>query len=407
MRTNKVVTALAVTLFLMAIIGTVSAVDMKTFVGSEYTMDVPADWNYLHHVACARVPDPDAPGGYRCIEKSRGYRITDGFIMDDINLSPSKQTAYVTVNRWDNTKSSSTCSHTSSLDELADCLLADLGDRGAKGYSSYYMTINGERAWMVEMYSQYSYQGVHNLVHLYVFQLNKTVVYEIRCEAREFDKYNREYFEQMIQSFQFIGKTPEATPTPTPSSTPEPTPEPCVKYYNYTGERKYPDHFIDGYLVQPSFPDHRIVLWNHTPGVFDCSEMAAMYEWWFENRGYNATIRVQRSWLGQGHIWVMLERSDGTWIVWESTTQSAVLNETLINKKYKKFDQEYETIRDVQKAENHFGRDDDFDWWNNFDEYKDTNWCDESPNPIEVPGFGAIFAIVGLLVTAYLLRRRG
>ena len=207
--------------------------------------------------------------------------------------------------------------------------------------------------------------------------------------------------------------TPTPTPTPTPTLTPTPEPEQCVKYYNYEGEQIYADMFEDGQKIRMRFENGTSVFWIFESGffaTFDCSEMSAMHERQFENLGYHAKIRCSKFNLFKPrHCWVVLENENGSWTVFEATKQKIIKDDCKIKANYSSWGRESETIEDAIGRFYFYYT--SFNWWSQFDEYKDIDWCPieaSTPTPEEgVPGFEAVFAIAGLLAVAYLLRRRG
>jgi len=214
MKKDIVLIVIIVAVLCIGVINTVNAVEMRTFVGKDYTIDLPADWGHRH-------------GGYS------KYEIWDAF-GEDVYTPRADVGPYVMIFRWDMTKHSPQYADVSSLDKLADVKLSMSQDEGL-AVNTHWTIINGEKVWVMEGCGVYSdfYDLSVDEVHQYNLQLSETVYYTITCQSRkkDFDEYNRVYFEPMVQSFKFKDKpqeqTPEptATPTPTPTIKPTPTPE--------------------------------------------------------------------------------------------------------------------------------------------------------------------------------------
>jgi len=203
MKRDIVLIVIIVAVLCIGVINTVNAVEMETFVGNEYTIDVPADWEYYlgHPSECEYTEwelfaeDMNVPCG-----DLKGCYISQCDVAKDPRYSDA-----------------------SSLDELATIKLLRNAQRVD---TNYWTTINSERVWVME--SHRIFRNSEYEIHSHHFQFDETVYYIIDCNAlkgEEFDEYNRLYFEPMVQSFK-LKRIPALTPTPTPQPTPTPTPAP-------------------------------------------------------------------------------------------------------------------------------------------------------------------------------------
>lgn len=198
-----------------------------------------------------------------------------------------------------------------------------------------------------------------------------TCIIECRTSNKYYDEMIRDICEPAVQSFKFTGE-----PTPTQTPTPTPEPEQCLEYYiKYEGKQRHADMYKDGEKLYMYFENGTAVPWIFETSIFhtfDCSEMSAMYERRFENLGYNAKIRCTKFNLFKaGHCWVVLENKNGSWTVFEATTQKIIKDACKIKARYSSWGGEYKTIKDVPWYIRYIS----FNWWDHFDEYKDIKWC--------------------------------
>jgi len=155
-------------------------------------------------------------------------------------------------------------------------------------------------------------------------------------------------------------------------------------------------------------------------GVFDCSERSAYLEWYLENHGFEAYIAENAT---RHHVWVLV-RADLPEPL-ERPIKGLYAIETTENPpkvwagccEWMRYSNIFVDIHEAYQWSNT-----EFDWWNvvkhitplgsdsdgvpdkyDHDSYKPDI---QTKSDAKTPGFEVMFAIVGLLVVTYLLKRR-
>ncbi|MCK4428817.1 MAG: hypothetical protein KAU95_00455, partial [Candidatus Aenigmarchaeota archaeon] len=184
--------------------------------------------------------------------------------------------------------------------------------------------------------------------------------------------------DKSIQWYEAIGKTPrelgldkyDGNSFEEIYGVPKEEPKQCKDYYTYEGEKKYADDFKDLQYIEICDDRGYPLQWNYKDKEFDCSEMSAAYEWYFENQGYHAVVAGGPAKLGKSygfHNWVLLEEREGSWVIFESTDHKIYRDPGKHGNFYWKW-YELETTDFLKEVYN-------WDWPQEFDEFKDINWC--------------------------------
>ncbi len=195
----------------------------------------------------------------------------------------------------------------------------------------------------------------------------------------------------------------------------EPTPEPeqCRKYYTYEGEKKYADDFkveevwlyyengkVVGWnpktisddktkeaIPTNPYPGKSKPLWEEPKeNEFDCSDITAMYERYFENEGYNTKFvtgsKFQLGWPPfVCHTWAEIECKDGSWKAFEGANGRYFKeSRDSLREEYWMIRQEDETVFDYLSGFLLSRPVTEVDWWKDINATKNIKWCDNRLN---------------------------